>query len=661
MVRKAYTRRGFIKQTGLLSVSPLLFNCSKSNFEDQLNTGRVPSMPAAAHTGGSGQYHEAPMLAEQVAKGLLPPVEQRLPINPFVRVVETIGKYGGTLYDQTESKGGRFFLDGALVAGPQETDNGGKIIRPHLCDRIDVHEDFTEFIFHIREGLRWSDGVELTADDVIWWWEHEQNHRDLYPEGPRTTWKVGEHYARFDKIDQWTFKISFPVPFRPCLNISAHEWMAFGSYFAQPAHYMKQFHIDFNPHADELARHFGYEKWHQLYKIYEEYMRPHCGKPHVGPWIRTASESSFDIYTRNPYYPEVDQEGNQLPYIDQVFVPVIEDRKLRDARAATGAVSQASTEITQIYIYKKNTQMAHYHLKNWQLANSSECMFAFNLNHKDLTKREIYNDVRFRQAMSLSINRKRINDVIYFGRAVECQATLNPDASFFNREWLRHCAEYDPVKANRLLDDMGLAWDANHQYRLQPDGKKLTTVVIFNQQTFPVELLEFVRQDWQDVGMETILKETDFRFRMERCQSGEHDCTCWNADMVEEIAAYLPWVSKWNPQQMLFYALDWWYWYYTGGKSGEEPPEEWKQQFNRMAAWYQTRTDADYRRLGHEVWDFFSRKLVCIGTVGYAPNPVIVKNGLQNVPDSIKMGYGTVWAKSYMVQTYFWDEPQKHL
>lgn len=661
MLKKKFTRRCFLKNAGFLSFGALLVECSKSGFEDKLIPGRIHSNSADNEAVKQGMYREAPMLAEQVANGLLPPIEQRLPINPFIRVVGTIGQYGGTLYDQTESMGGRFFLDGALVAGPQETDNDGKIIRPHLCDRIDINKDFTEFVFHIREGLKWSDGAELTADDVIWWWVHEQNHKDLYPEGPRTTWKVGEHYAAFSKIDKWTFKISFPAPFRPCLNISAHEWMAFGSYFAQPSHYMKQFHIDFNPQANELAKQFGYEKWHQLYKVREEYMRPHCGKPHVGPWTRTASQSSYDIYTRNPYYAEVDQAGNQLPYIDRIFVQVVEDRKLRDARSATGAVSQGSAEITQIFIYKKNTLQAHYHLNDWQLANSSECMFAFNLNHKDPVKRRIYNDLRFRQAMSLSINRKRINEIIYFGRAKEWQATLNPGTSFFDPAWLNYCVEYDMVGANALLDEMGLSWDQNHQYRIQPNGKRLTTVVIFNQQTFPIELLEFVRQDWLDVGMETVLKETDFRFRMERCQSGEHDCTCWNADMVEEIAAYLPWNSKWNPQQMLFYAMDWWYWYYTGGKSGEEPPDEWKAQFNRMAAWYQARTDEEYLRLGHAVWDFFSKKLVCIGTVGYAPYPVIVKNGLKNVKDVIKMGYGTVWAKSYMVQTYFWDEPQKHL
>jgi hypothetical protein len=106
--------------------------------------------------------------------------------------------------------------------------------------------------------------------------------------------------------------------------------------------------------------------------------------------------------------------------------------------------------------------------------------------------------------------------------------------------------------------------------------------------------------------------------------------------------------------------MDWWLWFYRNGKSGTEPPREWKDQFNRMSAWYRAESDDEYKRLGHAVWDFFNRQLVCIGTVGYAPQPVVVKNDLQNVSDSLVIGYGTIWAKSYFIQTYYWDHPETH-
>ena len=78
-----------------------------------------------------------------------------------------------------------------------------------MCEKVEHNEDFSAFTFYIREGLKWSDGVEFTAEDIIWWWEHEQNNKDLYPEGPRNTWKIGKKYAVFEKISKWVFKISF--------------------------------------------------------------------------------------------------------------------------------------------------------------------------------------------------------------------------------------------------------------------------------------------------------------------------------------------------------------------------------------------------------------------------------------------------------------------
>jgi len=655
-----FTRRKFITKSLYTTAGLVVASCNpKSSGESEPETIEPTSKKYLPS--GLISYQEAPMLAQKVASGELPPVTERLPKNPFVREVLSIGNYGGTIYDESSGQGGRFFLDGALVASPQETDNEGKIIRPHMCEQVLHNEDYTSFTFYIREGLKWSDGVELTADDVIWWWENEQNNKELYPEGPRNNWKTGEKYAVFEKIDKWIFQISFAEPFRPLLNLSAHEYMCFASFFGQPAHYMKQFHIDFNPRANELAQSYGYQYWFQLYKEREEYMSPHDGKPNISPWVRTVTTTTHEVFERNPYYPEVDQNGNQLPYIDRLYMSVVEDRKLRDAKIATGAISMGKTVLPEISIYQKNQQRGDFPIKKWKMSSSSDCMFSFNLNHKDPVLHTIYNDLRFRQAMSLAINRKRINETLYFGLAKECQATLDDRVSYFNPEWQTYFAQHDVARANALLDEMGLKWDDKKEFRLRPDGKRLKTVVLYTIRDFPLELIELVRQDWSKTGMDTILRESDNQFRKERCMSGEHDCTCWNADQVEEIAAYLPWVSKWNPNNALYYAMDWWYWYYSGGKDGIEPPKIWKDQFKNMERWYHAKNDEEYKRYGHDVWDFFVKQLVCIGTVGYAPMPVVIKNGLKNVPDFIKMGYGTVWAKSYMVQTYYWDNPEKHI
>ncbi|MFY0650714.1 MAG: hypothetical protein JXQ96_01710 [Cyclobacteriaceae bacterium] len=650
--RRSFVTKSLVSGSGLLLAGCLPGLDSKKQHVDSAAIDEIKSQSL---------YGESPYLTEKVLTEELPLVQERLPKNPFVRTVAQEGVYGGTFYSDTSRQGGHFFFDGSLSTAPQVTDNEGKKIIPHACEKVEISDDRREYTFYLREGLKWSDGIECTADDIIWWWEHEQNNKDLYPAGPSELWKIGDEYAKFTKISKWVFRITFPRSFAALNNVSAHDKMKFSSEFGQPAHYMKQFHLDFNPKANELAQSFGYEKWFMLYKQHENYFRPHGGKPNLGPWYRSESTTTHDIFMRNPYFFEVDQFGNQLPYVDKIFVSVIEDRKLLDSRIATGANTMGRSILSQIFVYNKNKKSGDFNLRNWKLSNSSECMFAFNLNHKNEQKNRIYNDLRFRQALSIAINRNKINEILFFGMAKEWQATVSPEVSFFDPKWAQYCAEYDMDHANELLDELGLEWDSDKRYRLLPDGSRFVTEVIFTQQSYPIQLVEMVAQDWSAVGIETIPREADGLFRREKCMAADHDCTCWNADVIEEIAIYMPWSTKWNPNRALYYAINWWYYYQTGGQRGTKPPDIWMDQFNRMVDWYSATSQEEYERIGYEVWDFFSKQLVTIGTVGYSPLPVVVKNGLMNVQDEMRMGFGLGWAKTYFPQMYFWDEPQKHL
>jgi peptide/nickel transport system substrate-binding protein len=117
------------------------------------------------------QFGESPLLAERVAAGTLPPVAERLPANP--RVVSlpgsSVGSYGGDFRDPFV--GDSFwssqmvfwtFWKGLVNWNP--TYSGWE---PNIADDVQVSEDARVYTFHIREGIRWSDGVPFTSDDVI--------------------------------------------------------------------------------------------------------------------------------------------------------------------------------------------------------------------------------------------------------------------------------------------------------------------------------------------------------------------------------------------------------------------------------------------------------------------------------------------------------------
>lgn len=620
------------------------------------------SLPTAAfaQTEASGKYKESPMMAARVAAGTLPVVDARLPTEPMVLEVGTIGKFGGTIRQQSGNQGGHFFLDGAQLIFPQHTNNDGTIIAPDLCSKVELSDDATQITLTFRTGLKWSDGTPFGPDDIIWWWQNEQNNKELFPNGPSADWTPGGVPATFEKVDDVTLKITMPQPFRPLLNMSAHERMSPGGTFGQPITYMSQFHIDTNPAANDVAKSLGYDFWHQAYLAQRYHLGSFANKPHVGPWVKTETGSTREVFERNPFFHQVDAEGNQLPYIDQIVLEIVADRTLQATRTIAGELTQGDVALSQIDVARANEATGDYKILAYKNSNPSQCCLSFNLNHKDPVLRAIYNDRRFRIAMSQAINRDEMNQALYFGLGVPGAAMINPKASYFKPEWATKYADYNVEAANALLDEMGLAWDADKKWRVRSDGSKLSSVYAYYPE-FSVEHLELVRGYWAAVGHELVIQEVSRTLRDETGKAAGHDITGWNIDLAEEIACYLPWATKFQPNLEMYYGVNWWTWFETNGASGEEPPQEWKDQFNRMAAWYGAANQADYTRLAQEVWQFFSDEIPVIGTIGYVPMPTASKNGLLNVPEVAQKGYGTLHAQTFFVQAWAWEDPAAHV
>ena len=161
-------------------------------------------------------YQEAPMLAARVAAGELPPVEERLPDDPLVITpVERVGKYGGTW-----RQGMRTIADLGLV-NRQATHHDG-LVRWKIdmtgwvlnaANRIEVNDNATEYTFHLRPGMKWSDGAPFTADDVLFWAEDlVANEEYGLKYAPSKRFMAGGQPFSGEKIDDTTVKITFVKP-----------------------------------------------------------------------------------------------------------------------------------------------------------------------------------------------------------------------------------------------------------------------------------------------------------------------------------------------------------------------------------------------------------------------------------------------------------------
>ena len=210
-----------------------------------------PSAPA--------EYGEAPMLAALVAAGELPPVDERLPVNPSVRTpIEEVGTYGGTVrvfaldnwpwQDMTESvERGPYMLTGV----------DGKLL-PDVAESVQMAADNTSVTITLREGHKWSDGHPVSSDDVVFQFMSMHNHPEV------VTYKKSPFVTNAIAVDAQTVRLEFDSP-HPEMLVKLATWHGGDWEMLKPKHYLKKWHIDFNDKANEVAKEEGHETWQQAF------------------------------------------------------------------------------------------------------------------------------------------------------------------------------------------------------------------------------------------------------------------------------------------------------------------------------------------------------------------------------------------------------------
>src|SRR5687768_13677214 len=149
--------------------------------------------------------NESPLLRELVDEGALPPVHERTGPEPCVmRGVDGIGHYGGTWHriathdEDIDVIRWRLSGTGLVRWSPL-----GYPIKPHLAKRVEINNGNREFVFHLRKGVRWSDGHPFTVDDILYWWDEERDPVAGYGVTPKWMRSAGQP-ARLDKINDLT-------------------------------------------------------------------------------------------------------------------------------------------------------------------------------------------------------------------------------------------------------------------------------------------------------------------------------------------------------------------------------------------------------------------------------------------------------------------------
>jgi len=595
--------------------------------------------PTAAAT--PTKFNEAPMLADMVKAGQLPPVEQRLPPAPLVVTPnKVVGKYGGTFFGEAQAPETTSDFQVAMVTGLFRYSDDLLQLYPEVATGYEFSSDNKSCTIKLRPGIKWSDGQPFTADDVLFYLEDWQFNKDLAPT-VAGQYTAGGKPMVVTKVDDYTVKFDFAVP-NPAFSLIHYSGGPSEPWRAK--HYLQKFHIKYNPNAETDAKAAGFNNWQTRFTTIAGVNGIHYGvqdpsNPVLAPWKPVSNDSQRQLYERNPYYFKVDTAGNQLPYVDKVQVDYASNADVVNLKAVSGQLSAAGLDLqlANFPVLKNGEKAGGYTVTTVYSERGADVAIALNQNHPDPVMKKIFNDVRFRQALSLAINRSEINELIFLGQGVLRQATINESASFFKKEWAESFAQFDLAQANKLFDAVGLDKKAADGTRLRPDGKPMTFQLEYLPQEGPKkEVCELVVKHWAQAGMTVAAAARERNFLLTRINAGQQDATGWHVDRQLERAAYAYGAvgSKLGPggNSIITYCKAWLDWFASGGKSGVEPPEDAKQLHAAFDAWQQTSTGTtEYTQAAIKVHDLIAQTPYVIGVVGEAPTPVIVRNNIENV------------------------------
>jgi peptide/nickel transport system substrate-binding protein len=629
----------------------------------------------------ASKYKEAPMLAELVKAGTLPPVDERLPKNPWVVAsYEGTGNYGGNWR--------RCFQGVSDYWGPTKMvdrawgwlDKDLNLV-PRMLESWSVSPDGKVWTIKMREGLKWSDGkANYTTDDLAFWYQYELQNAKLSGTLNINAWQDPDKtLVKFAPVDKYTATFTYTKPKPFFIYNMTRGGMGGGSTIAPlpcaPAHYMKEFHEDTTSDKAKLAADViagGYDSWEKYYMQFARQWTANIERPTLGPWIpKNDYKQELFIIERNPYFFAVDPEGNQLPYIDAVThrLYAAGSPEVRNLWVTNGEIDMQARQMTigDLALYKASEAQGDY--KTVLAISASHVAMQLNLTTKNELLNEFFNHREVRIAISQAINREQVNDLVFNGLLKPRQYSPLPMSPQYYEKLSNAYIEYDPDTANKLLDEAGYALKNAEGIRMHKDGKTPISFIVEGTDaagTPTEDAALLVSKDLAAVGIKMTYKFVERALYTEHYTANDIEAAWWGGDrtvlpLVPEAIIFRgvqpdrPWCPGWG-----FWKLQ------TPEKPNPvavQPPEgHWIYEIWRI--WDEeisVEPDPDKQTAAFKkLLDIWAEELPMIGILGEQPQPTIVKNGFKGYPAGMPNDDTTGDEQFCSSETYYWDDPSKH-
>ena len=582
---------------------------------------------------------ETPYLADKVASGKLPSILDRLPVQPQIVVLngdEVPGQHGGQLRllmgKQKDIRQMAIYGYARLVGYSPDLE-----LTTDILESVDI-ESGRIFTFHIRKGHKWSDGHPFTSEDFRYYWEDIANNNELSKGGLNKVLIIDGEPPIVDFIDELTVRYSWSNPnpfFLPALAGPRPF------YIYKPAHYLRKFHRRYQSEEkiNELVEFYQSRNWMGVHVNRDRpYKSTNPDLPSLQPWVNTTfPPSERFIFERNPYYHRLDTNGRQLPYIDTVAINIASGKLIPAKTGSNESDLQARYLRMDNYTFLKQAEKRNdFEVRLWSTAKGANFALFPNLNAKDLVMRALFRNSNFRKSLSLSIHRREINQVVYFGMALEGNNTVLPQSPLYKPEYQKSFANFDLKQANLLLDGLGLTQRDDRGVRLMKDGRPLEILIqTAGESTEETDILELIHDNWLKAGIKLYSIPSTREVFQNRIFSGDALMSIWSGmpnglPTADSNPAILAATSR--------YQYQWPKWgqhYESSHKSGEESDNlEVLELMKLNNAWRVSKNKVDREKIWHSMLTIHQKQMFSIGIISGVKHPVVVSQSLRNVPIS---------------------------
>jgi len=421
------------------------------------------------------------------------PVPQPLQKNEEVAVSSAgDGQYGGSLVigERTEPKtlNPIFATDlasrdvvGRLMADLVHINRLTQKTEPALASSWKVSRDGKTFMVKLRHGIRFSDGERFDADDVVFSYEVYLDEKLHSPQ--RDLLIVGGKPLAVRKIDQYTVAFELSQPYAVTDRL-------FDSLAILPRHL--------------LAGSYAEGKFAQAWNLSTAPEKV-AG---LGPFrVKQVVAGQRIVLERNPYYWEADGKGHRLPYLDEItFVSVgTEDAQIvRFQAGETNVISRFSAD--NYSVLERERASRGYELVD--LGPSLEYNFLFfNLNDlppgklpQIASEQAWFRDVRFRQAVSLAVDRRSIVRLAYAGHATPLWGSVTRANKFWIDENLPH-PERSVPRAKELLASAGFSWSKDGKLTDRQARPVEFSIIVGSSNAQRLKMATLVADDLSQLGI----------------------------------------------------------------------------------------------------------------------------------------------------------------